>query len=198
MSSEKIIHRQADIVFQNGVVYTVDQQRSLAEAVAVKGKDIIFVGSNSDTAEFIGPQTEVIDLGGKMLLPGFIDSHAHASQSINEDDSVIMYHLETAEDYLAAVKKFSDKNPHLSVIYGHGWNNEVFPPEGPLKEALDAVVSDRPVSLSSNDGHSIWVNSNALDMADITKDTLSPPGGLIEMNPATGEPRAPFAKTPAT
>jgi len=185
----------ADVVFKNGVVYTVDPQRSVAEAVAVKGKDIIYAGTTSGAAEFVGPQTEVIDLTGKMVLPGFIDSHAHASQSIDEDDSVIMYHLETAEEYVAAVKNFSEKHPHLSVIYGNGWNNEAFPPEGPLKEELDAVVSDRPVSLSSNDAHSIWVNSKAMQMAGIDKDTLCPAGGMIEINPTTGEPSGTIRET---
>ena len=195
MSNDSNIIRTADIVLQNGIVYTVDRQRSLAEAVAVRGKDIIFVGSNSGAARHIGSQTEVIDLGGKMVLPGFIDSHAHASATINENDSVMLYHLDTAEAYVAAVKEFALKHPELSVIYGNGWSNEVFPPQGPLKEALDAVVSDRPVSLSSNDNHSIWVNSKALDMAGITRDTPCPFGGMIELNSKTGEPGGTLRET---
>ena len=140
MSSDKEIHRKADIVFHNGTVYTVDQQRSQAEAVVVQGKDIIFVGRSSGAAEFIGPKTEVIDLTGKMVLPGFIDSHAHVSATINEDDSVMLYHLESAENYAVAVKEFAVNHPDLSVIYGHGWNNEVFPPDGPLKEDVDPRI----------------------------------------------------------
>jgi hypothetical protein len=97
--------------------------------------------------------------------------------------------------YVSAVKEFAFKHPDLSVIYGHGWNNEVFAPEGPLKEELDAVVADRPVSLMSNDGHSIWVNSKALDMAGMTKDTPCPSGGMIEINPATGEPGGTIRET---
>lgn len=195
MTIDKEFSRHADIVLQNGVVYTVDQQRSQAEAVAVKGKDIIFVGSNSAAAEFVGPKTEVIDLAGKMVLPGFIDSHAHVSATINEDDSVMLYHLDSAAGYVSAVKDFAIKHPALSVIYGHGWNNEAFAPEGPLKEELDAVVADRPVSLMSNDGHSIWVNSKALAMAGITQGTPCPPGGMIEINPATGQPSGTVRET---
>jgi len=195
VSRDKEIPRQADIVFQNGAVYAVDQQRSMAEAVAVKGKDIIFVGSNSAAAELVGPKTEVIDLDGKMVLPGFIDSHAHVSATINEDDSAMLYHLDSAAGYVSAVKDFAINHPDLSVIYGHGWNNEVFPPEGPLKDELDAVIVDRPVSLMSNDGHSIWVNSKALEMAGITKDTPCPSGGMIEINPATGEPSGTIRET---
>ena len=195
MSRDKEVPRQADIVFQNGAVYTVDQQRSMAEAVAVKGKDIIFVGSNSAAAELVGPKTEVIDLDGKMVLPGFIDSHAHVSATINEDDSAMLYHLDSAAGYVSAVKDFAITHPDLSVIYGHGWNNEVFPPEGPLKDELDAVIADRPVSLMSNDGHFIWVNSKALEMAGITKDTPCPSGGMIEINPANGEPSGTVRET---
>jgi predicted amidohydrolase YtcJ len=181
-------NRKADIVLQNGAVYTVDARRSMAEAVAVNGKDIIFVGSSSEASEFIGTHTEVIDLDGKMVLPGFIDSHAHVSATISEDDSVRLYHLGSAEAYVSAVNDFAVNHPQLSVIYGHGWKNEVFPPTGPPKEKLDAVVADRPVSLASHDGHSIWVNSKALEMAGITKDTPCPAGGMIEINPATGQP----------
>lgn len=195
MSSDQKKTARADIVLTNGAVHTVDRQRSRAEAVAISGKDIIYVGRNSGSAEFIGPKTEVIDLGGKLVLPGFIDSHAHASATINEDDSVMLFGLATIKDYVAAVQKFAVKHPALSVIYGHGWNNEAFPPAGPLKEDLDAVVRDRPVSLMSNDGHSIWVNSRALEMAGISKDTQSPSGGLIEINSVTGEPSGTVRET---
>jgi predicted amidohydrolase YtcJ len=186
---------KADLVLQNGFVYTVDEQRQRAEAVAVREKVITYVGDTAGVQEFIGPDTEVINLGGKMLLPGFIDSHAHASATINEDDSVMLYHLDSKEDYVSAVKRFAEKHPEMEVIYGGGWNNEVFSPQGPLKEDLDAIVTDRPLSLMSNDGHSIWVNTRALEMAGITKDTPSPYGGLIELNPATGEPSGTIRET---
>jgi predicted amidohydrolase YtcJ len=178
---------KADLVLQNGFVYTVDKHCHRAEAVAVRDKDITYVGDTEGVQEFIGPNTEVLDLAGKMLLPGFIDSHAHASATINEDDSVMLYHLDSKEAYVSAVKAFAEKHPEMDVIYGNGWNNEVFPPQGPLKEYLDTVVTDKPVSLMSNDGHSIWVNTRPLEMAGVTKDTPCPYGGMIEMNPATGE-----------
>ena len=195
MNRDGEARQKAHVAFINGAVYAVDQKRSRAEAVAVNGQDIIFVGSNRGAAEHIGANTEVIDLGGKMLLPGFIDSHAHASATINEEDSVMLYHLGSAADYVSAVKDFAARHPDLNVIYGHGWHNEVFPPEGPLKEELDAVVSDRPVSLMSNDGHSIWVNSRALDVAGVTKDTPCPFGGIIETNQKTGEPSGTVRET---
>ncbi len=182
----------ADIVLQNGVVYTVDQHRSRAKAVAVSGKDIVYVGSDTGTSEYIGPNTEVIDLAGKMVLPGFIDSHAHPSMTITKDAFLVLYDLETLEAYQAAVKDFAEKHPDLIVIYGGGWNNKAFSPSGPRKEDLDAIVPDRPVSLRSEDGHSTWVNSKAIEQAGVTRNTSCPPGGVIEKNTDEGEPSGTF------
>lgn len=195
MTDRKKENIKARLVLKNGVVYTVDRQRSFAETVAVAGKEITYVGSTEGVHDHIGPQTEVIDLAGKMVLPGFIDSHAHASATINEDDSVMLYHLETKADYISALKDFADRHPDLSVIYGHGWQNDKFPPQGPGKEDLDAIITDRPVSLMSDDGHSIWVNSRALDMAGVTKKTPCPCGGMIETDPQTGEPSGTIRET---
>ncbi len=195
MTNPKNVNKKADLVLKDGVVYTVDKQRSFAEAVAVADKDIIYVGNADGIKDYLGSRTEVIDLAGKMVLPGFIDSHAHASATINEDDSAMLFHLETKADYLTAVKDFAEKHPEHSVIYGHGWLNESFPPQGPVKEDLDAIIPDRPVSLMSHDGHSIWVNSRALDMAGITKDTPCPSGGMIEADPQTGEPSGTIRET---
>ncbi len=195
MTTPKNNTEKADLILTNGVVYTVDKQRSRAEAVAVAGTEIVYVGNAEGVQDFIGSRTEVIEFDGKMVLPGFIDSHAHVSATINEDDSVMLYGLESKEDYVSALKGFAEKHPDLSVIYGGGWNNEVFPPQGPEKEDLDAVVSDRPVSLMSHDGHSIWVNSRALEMAGVNKDTPCPFGGMIETDPATGEPSGTIRET---
>ena len=195
MEAQKKPNTEADLVLKNGIVYTVDKQRSFAEAVAVGGKEIVYVGNTEGVKEYIGPQTEVIDLAGKMVLPGFIDSHAHASATINEDDSVMLYHLETRAEYISAVKDFADRHPDFSVIYGHGWLNESFPPQGPVKEDLDAIIPGRPVSLISHDGHSMWANSRALELAGVTKDTSCPSGGIIETDPHTGEPSGTIRET---
>ena len=104
MTDRKSTHKKADLVLKNGVVYTVDRQRSRAQAVAVAGKEIVYVGNAEGVKDYIGPRTEVIDLAGKMVLPGFIDSHAHASATINEDDSVMLFGLESKEDYVSAQK----------------------------------------------------------------------------------------------
>lgn len=179
----------------NGRVYTVDGQRSWAQAVAVQNNRFTAIGSVSDISAHIGPETEVVDLGGKMVLPGFIDSHAHVSCATNKTASLEMYHLESLAAYLDAVKKFAADHPEHAVIYGSGWHNNAFPLSGPVKQDLDAIVSDRPVCLMSEDGHFSWVNSRAIAMAGIDKDTPNPTGGVIEKDPRTGEPSGTLRET---
>lgn len=186
---------QADIVLVNGCIYTVDRQQPWARAVAVLGDRIIAVGSAADISACIGPETHVIDLDGKMVLPGFIDSHAHASCATNEEASIELYHLASLEACLDAVKKFAAGHPEHEVIYGSGWHNSLFPSSGPVKEDLDAVEPDRPVCLMSEDGHFDWVNSRAIEMAGITQHTPNPVGGIIERDPETGEPSGTFRET---
>jgi predicted amidohydrolase YtcJ len=191
------MQKPADLVFRNGAVYTVDSQRSWAQAVAVSGKKIVFVGSDSWAVGYIGPDTEIVDLNGKMLLPGFIDSHAHASSAFDEKKTLSLHGLESLADYQGAARDFAADHPELEVIYGSGWDNQVFPPSGPVKEDLDAVVADRPVSLHSNDGHSIWVNTRAIERAGITGDTPAPGGGVIETDAQSGQPSGTFRENAA-
>jgi len=188
-------HFPAHTAYVNGRVYTVDPRQPWAQAIAVSDGCFTAVGTTSDISACIGPETQVIDLDGKMVLPGFIDSHAHVSCATNEAASLEMFHLESLEAYLEAVKVFAESHPEHEVIYGGGWHNDLFPPTGPLKEDLDAVISDRPVCLMSEDGHFDWVNSKAIEMAGISKDTVAPAGGIIEKDPLTGEPSGTFRET---
>ena len=120
----------ADMALINGHVYTVNRQQVWAEAIAVSNGRFIAVGNAGDISACIGPETHVIDLGGKMVLPGLIDSHAHASCATNETASLEMFHLESLEDYLDAVRAFAADHPEHEVIYGGGWHNDLFPPTG--------------------------------------------------------------------
>ncbi len=182
--------KAADLVLHNGSVYTVDAKRTWAQSVAVRGKRIVYVGSNKGARPYIGPDTKVIDLGGKMVLPGFIDSHAHVTGGVSliSSASVLLFNLPSVQAYQEAIGGFAAKHPDLEAIYGSGWSNAHFPPIGPRKEELDAVTADRPVSMMSEDGHAIWVNSMALKIAGMSKDTPNPQGGVIERDPKTGEP----------
>ncbi|USG63344.1 amidohydrolase [Brevibacillus ruminantium] len=180
--------QSADLILQNGAVYTVDRNRNWAEAVVIKGDTIVFVGSNEDAKAYAGAQTKVVDLKGKMVLPGFIDSHTHASKTTGMIYTVDLFDLETLDNYVQAVKEFKEKFPNEKAIQGRGWTNSVATGIGPRKETLDEVTKEIPIALTSDDGHSLWVNSKALEVAGITKSTANPEGGLIEHDPQTGEP----------
>ncbi|HEV8564617.1 MAG TPA: amidohydrolase [Actinomycetota bacterium] len=177
----------ADLAFVNGAVYTVDAGRSRARAVAVKGGRVMHVGQDDDVRELIGPATEVLDLEGRMLLPGFQDAHVHPVSGGLDMLRCDLHALATAEEYLMAIRSYADVNPDREWILGGGWSMDVFPGGTPTREALDAVVPDRPAFLPNRDGHSTWVNSAALRIAGVTRDTPDPVDGRIERD-ATGEP----------
>ncbi len=180
--------RPADLVFEKGAVYTVDGTRSWAEAVAVSGGRIVAVGTNSAIAPWIGPNTKVVDLAGKMLLPAFHDSHVHPVSSGIEIAECDLHGLESSELVFAKIRAYAASHPGAAWIRGGGWDLPIFPAGGPTKAMLDAVVPDRPAFLESSDGHSAWVNSRALAIAGITRKTPDPPYGRIERDPKTGEP----------
>ena len=177
----------ADVVFRHGAVYTVDGARSWAEAVAVSGGRIVFVGTDAAAAPWIGPQTKVVDLSGKMLLPAFHDSHVHPVSGGIEALECDLHGLESVEAVLAAIKAYAAKHPDAKWIRGGGWDLPLFPNANPSKTLLDSVVPDRPALLYASDGHSAWANSKALAIAGITKATKDPEHGRIERD-ASGEP----------
>ena len=185
----------ADTIIQNAEIYTLDSKRSWADAIAIQSNHIIYVGGSSEVVKYIGSDTEVLDLKGEMVLPGFIDSHVHVSGSPNSEAEADLYNLASKAEIVSAVKQFADAHPEHDVIYGSGWKNEYFGPAGPTKEDLDAIVADRPVLLTSEDGHFAWVNSKAIELAGVSKASVNPPGGLIEKNPQTGEPSGTFRET---
>jgi len=189
-------NKPADTVFKNGYIYTVNPGGRVASAVAVMNGKIVYVGSNQGANAFVGPSTKVVKLGGKMKLPGFIDAHAHASMTVSGLYSVLLYGMTSVDEYVAAVAEFAGANPGMDVIRGQGWSNTVVPGIGPLASALDTVVGDKPVSIMSEDGHSYWVNSKALELAGITGATPDPVNGVIERLPGTEAADPPYG-TPA-
>ena len=179
--------RQADVVFVNGAVYTVDAARSWAQAVAVRDGRIVAVGTADDVKAHAGKATEVVDLAGRMLVPGFQDAHVHPVLGGLDMLQCDLHDLSTQEDYLLAVKTYAESHPEREWILGGGWAMDVFPGGTPTKELLDAIVPDRCVFLPNRDGHGAWVNSRALEVAGVTKDTPDPADGRIERTEA-GEP----------
>ena len=178
----------ADLVIRGGAVYTVDDARSWAEAVAVSGGRIVFVGTDAGAKAWIGPKTRVLDASGKMVLPAFHDSHVHPVSGGVEALECDLNGAPTPAAVLDKVKAYAAAHPSLPWIRGGGWELTLFPDANPSKALLDAIVPDRPVYLSATDGHSVWVNSKALQLAGVTKATPDPPYGRIERDPATGEP----------
>jgi hypothetical protein len=178
----------ADLALRNGAVYTVDGARRWSEAVAIRDGRIVFVGPDRDLQAHVGPQTRVVDLQGRMLLPGFQDVHIHPISGGMEANACDLNGLEGVEAYVAKIKEYAAANPGDGWIMGGGWLMSAFGPGGiARRELIDAVVPDRPVMLASADGHTLWVNSKALEIAGITRETPDPPDGRIDRDPATGE-----------
>lgn len=180
---------EAELALRNGAVYTLDAARSWAQAVAVRRGRIVYVGTDAGLAAYVNAHTRVVDLHGRMLLPGFQDAHIHPISSGIQANTCDLSDLKTADEYVDAVRKYAAAHPHEAWVTGNGWLMSAFGPGGRARrELLDAAVPDRPVYLSSVDGHTVWVNSRALELAHITAATPDPPDGHIDRDPQTHEP----------
>jgi predicted amidohydrolase YtcJ len=176
----------ADIAFLGGPVYLGTADRSRVGGLAVRDGRVVALGQAA-TRELVGPRTEVVDLTGGLLIPGFQDAHVHPIQAGVELASCDLSHVRTAQEYLAVIGAYAADHPELEWITGGGWAMEAFPGGLPTRDGLDAVVPDRPVYLPNADHHGVWVNSVALRVAGITAATPDPPDGRIERDDA-GEP----------
>ena len=185
----------SSLVFKNALIYTVDKGLSWAQAIAIRDGKIDFIGQDIDIAPYIGSDTVVIDLDRKMMLPGFVDAHAHPSHAVDLFGNISLYSEVSLEDYIHSISEFVYNHPEREFYRGSGWADIFFPTLGPNKEALDAILPDRPIALVSYDGHSMWVNSVTLERANITKETLDPAGGRIERDPESGEPTGTLRET---
>ncbi|MFL5998588.1 MAG: amidohydrolase [Streptomyces sp.] len=176
----------ADLVLTGGPVHTVDPARSRATAVAVRDGRIAAVG-HGEVRELIGPRTEVVDLAGKLLLPGFQDAHVHPQGAGLELGLCHLADTVDPAEYLRRIRAYADQHPDAEWITGGGWSLEAFPGGAPTAAALDAIVPDRPVFLPNRDHHGAWVNSRALERAGIDSRTPDPADGRIERD-ADGNP----------
>ncbi|NUP38033.1 MAG: amidohydrolase [Streptomyces sp.] len=173
----------ADLLFTGGPVLTPEGRT--ATAVAVTGDRITAVG-HDEVHDLVGPRTEVVDLAGRLLLPGFQDAHVHPIPAGLELSQCDLTGARTAHETLAAVRAYADAHPEREWILGGGWSMEAFEGGTPTKELLDAVVPDRPVYLPNRDHHGAWVNSRALELAGLGRDTPDPADGRIERDAAGG------------
>ncbi|ORA32090.1 amidohydrolase [Mycobacterium aquaticum] len=168
----------ATIVFSGGPILTMNSARSRVGAVAVTGNRITAVGPEAHA--LIGPDTEVVDLAGRLLIPGFQDAHVHPVGAGVERMTCDLLGVDDAAATLAAIAEYAAAHPDRPWITGGGWSLEAFDGGIPTAHMLDSVVADRPVYLPNRDHHGAWVNTLALQIAGITDDTPDPPGGRIE------------------
>jgi predicted amidohydrolase YtcJ len=160
----------ADVILINGKVWTSESASSFAEAVAIKNNQITQVGKSVDVRKLADQNTQIIDLKGRLVIPGFNDAHIHFLNGSLGLSEVELTGADTIEEVLKRIAEFARANPDRKWITGRGWQYTMFTGGFPTKEVLDKIISDRPVWIRAYDGHSAWVNSKALELAGVTKD----------------------------
>jgi predicted amidohydrolase YtcJ len=180
---------KADIVIKNAKVFTSNEAMPHAEAVAVKGNRIVFVGTNEGADEFKGESTRIIDGQGRTLTAGFIDSHFHLLWGAIWSGSAQLYDVKNLNDVKTALTEFAAQNKTSTWVDGRGIKYGIME----TRQQLDAMISDRPVYINAYDGHTSWANTKALEMAGILQPGVDAYGvGVIvrdENGIATGELR---------
>lgn len=174
----------ADTVLRGGRIWTADPDRSWASALAISEGRLAYVGPNADA--FVGPSTEVIELRGRMVVPGFTDSHTHPASSGLEMGQLSMGEARDRATIEKMISEYAQAHPELEWVVGGGWETPAWPGD-PTRQDLDALIPDRPAFFTTSDAHSAWVNTKALEMAGLDRFTSNPPGGVIERD-AQGQP----------
>lgn len=179
----------ADTVVVHAKIYTLNSRQPWAEALAIREGKILAIGTARQIEPFRGPSTQVIDAQGHLVLPGFTDCHIHFMGGSMSLLGINLDEAKTVAEIQKMVKEFAAAHPGAPWILGRGWTYPVFGAAAlPDKKYLDEVAPDRPVFLEGFDGHTYWVNSQALEKAGITRETPDPPNGKIVRDPQTGEP----------
>ena len=178
-----------DLVLVNGKVWTGVAERPWAEAVAVRAEKIYAVGTTAAVRRLAGSGAKLVDLGGALVLPGFVDSHTHFLAGGFALKSIQLHDAGSREDFVARVAaKARELGPGRWILDGN-WDEERFgPPELPRRDWIDAVTPDNPVCVSRIDLHTVLANTVALKLAGVDRNTPAPPGGEIVKDAATGEP----------
>ena len=177
----------ADRVFLGGRVFTGDPARPFVEALAVRGATVLAVGTSDEMRKLSGKGTDVVDLRGRFVAPGFIDGHLHLLGGSLSLDELRLDDAETFSALIQRVKDWAAAHPDAHWVTGEGWSYAAFPGGLPSRLQLDALVSNRPAFLVSYDGHTGWANSMALRLAGVTPEAQDPPGGAI-VRDEKGEP----------
>src|ERR1700726_996691 len=178
----------ADLIIRNAKVWTVDKDHPTAQAVAVLGDRIVAGGSNADVEAWHGAHTRTIDASGKLLLPGFNDSHVHFVDGGLSLDSVQLNDATSAAEFARRIGEQAKKTPKGEWVTSGDWDETKWTPATmPTKELIDPLTPDTPVFVSRYDGHMALANSVTLRLAGITAQTPDPPGGVI-VHDAQGNP----------
>jgi predicted amidohydrolase YtcJ len=179
---------RANLVLYNGVIHTMDDRLPRAQAVAIAGNRVLALGDDATARELLAPGGEAIDLKGRAVVPGFVDSHLHFVEYVLRLRRIDLAEVPTLDEALARVAARATQTPLGEWLLGGGWNRNLWPGGAfPTRADLDAVAPQHPVALTSKDCHVIWLNSRALAQVGITAQTPDPAGGKIERD-AAGEP----------
>lgn len=185
---------KADLAIKNGQIWTVDEQLPKAEALAIGGNEILFVGSDDHIEDWIGPNTQVLDMEGRLVLPGFNDSHTHfVAASMISATNLDLFDVFDIKEIQRRLEVFSEARPDDEILFGTRWmpghiNNGVWP----NRADLDAVVPDRPVIIQDIEYHNRWLNTAAIEKYGIDASTPDPEGGIIHRE-ASGYPSGIFS-----
>lgn len=173
--------------FINGKIYTVDERKPIAEAVITQRNEIVFVGSNKEAQKWIGKNTLVVDLKGRLVLPGFVDNHTHFASGGFYLLGIDLRSAKSTTEFKQILKSYVEEHKG-EWITGGDWDHEQWEIQDlPTKEMLDDFSPNTPIFVNRFDGHMAVANSYAMKLAGITKETVSPEGGVIVKN-ETGEP----------
>jgi len=179
---------KADLILKNATVWTVDPSLPRAEAVAIKGTRILAVGQDAEMESLIGAGTEILDLGGRLVLPGFHDNHTHfVTWALASAGSFDLYGADTLEEVQKRVKRGDRDHPGEDWLWGMRWQPLMFDDGWPNAMDLDAAVRGRPIAILDIDGHTGWVNSKGLERLGYDASTPDPLGGTI-LRDASGNP----------
>ncbi len=178
----------ADLILVNGRIHTLDDRHPRATWIAVRDGRIAALGNAAPPKALRGHDTRIVDAHGRLVLPAFHDAHTHPVWGGLSYGHCALYPGTTASDYQALIAKCAHEDTQSEWLYGVGWQDGAFSPSGvPDKRLIDAVVADRPAAFSNVGGHGLWLNSKALEVAGITRDTPDPPNGRIDRD-ANGDP----------
>jgi len=178
----------AELIVVNADVYTSDASRPRARAFAISQGRFIAVGDDADVRRLAGRDTQIIDAGGRTVTPGFIDGHSHVRGDAPRVAGVDLSYIADKTEWLRLIAAADQRLPKGEWLTGGYWDHTLSDGQYPSREMLDAVAPDRPVFLTHIDGHYAWVNSKALEIAEVAESSAVPPGGEIVLDPKTGKP----------